>query len=399
MSGYESDVLTFLYQGLHQALYEDVYSHLDFPVGGQLSERQGCEPDLVSPCPQSPILRSMSPSSVGTDSDSPGGYPTPLSDSSVATPALSEASFGWLPGSPFGLMDAAFALEAKAKVEPECSYVHGFPESAPLSPNAFVTYAFDACKPFDPLALPTAGSSGPAGERRHSEPANIAALQFPLFLQEQLSQISLSALDASSTCSVPNNTASSSPVAEPSSIAPHETQLPHRLEIVQPKPVRAYKPPILRGDLQYDPKDFVRRHSEPILPLRELDVFSHVPLDVADESPEDDSAMFGGSDGGSYGELEDVPDDIGEEMLMDDFAFDGLDEHASPAADAQEEALCDAEWLQEAAANAQLFGSPTLRQPWPGAKLFTENIDWAVLATPSVSGLSPDTHLSGFRHL
>ncbi|KAI0639881.1 hypothetical protein C8Q77DRAFT_1045819 [Trametes polyzona] len=427
MSTYESNVLNFLYEGLDQAPYggsnhrastcarltyhlfcrfpEDVYSQFDFPVGGELSELQGCEPDMASPNPQSPILRSMSRSSFGSgsyrDSSSPGDYPTPASGSSVTTPALSEASFGWLPELRrplFGQADAAFAPEAKTKGGLECSYVHPFPGSAPLSPNAFLTYAFDACQPSDPLALPSTGGSGLAGARRHSEPANVAALQFPLFFQEQLSQISLPAPDAPATRPITDNLASSSPAAGPSSIAPHQTQLPRRLEIMQPKPVRAYKPPILRGDLHYDPKDFVRRQSEPVLPLRELDVLSH--WDVTDESPEDDSVMFEGSDEGSYDE--DSSDDVSEEMLMDDFAFEGLDEYTFPVNDAHGEPLFNPgwSWPQDATTNPQPFAPVTSQQAWSGADTFAENIDWsAAFAVPPTSGFSSDTRSSGYPHM
>ncbi|KAI0361104.1 hypothetical protein OH77DRAFT_1492234 [Trametes cingulata] len=367
-SSYEADVLDYLYEGLERSPYgfsEDAFSHCAVTAGEQLSETQGCEPNMASPNPQSPIFRSMSRSSFGScsymDYSSPGDYDTPASDSSVTTPAPSEAAFGWVAEfrqPPFG-EEVSCGIEAKTKGDPQCSYVQDFPGSAPLSPNAFFSYSFDACLP-DPVAVPSNEGTSITGARRHSEPANLAALQFPLFFQEHFSQI---APPPTETTALPitDNLASSSSAAAPSSIAPHQTQLP------------PYKPPILRDDRHYDPKDFVRRHSEPILP--------HLPLDVTEESAEevDETMMFEEADEESY-EGEYSSD---EEASMDDYALDGLDMQAF-SNETQGE-LFDPQWSWVQPSS----GPSASMQAWSGVELFGTDIDWtaAFTAPPTSSGL------------
>ncbi|EIW64044.1 uncharacterized protein TRAVEDRAFT_67950 [Trametes versicolor FP-101664 SS1] len=394
---FETDVLNYLYEGLDQMSYdfpEDVLSQLDFSVGEQ---QQRCGLNVCPPNQQSPIFRSMSRSSFGSssymESSSPDDYPTPTSDSSVTTPALSDAAFGFLPDlrySPFGQEAPAFASEAKTKGELDCSYVHAFPGSAPLSPNAFCTYSFDACQP-QALALPSNEGNGLAGARRHSEPASLAALQFPLFFQEQLAQI---APTLAATRSITDNLTGLPPAPGPSSIAPHQTQLPRPLEIMQPKPVRAFKPPILRGDRHYDPKDFVRRHSEPVLPLPVLDVFSH---EAASECPEEDETMDGEDELYDEG---DYPDDMGDDALMDDFAFEGVDEQGFPS-DVQGESLFDPEWTwYQPASSSSAPATAAPQQAWPGAALFGVPFDWTTaFAAPSTSGFVSDTRPHGFTQM
>ncbi|KAI0375478.1 hypothetical protein BV20DRAFT_273694 [Pilatotrama ljubarskyi] len=397
---YEPDVLDYLYEGLEPSAYgftEDAFSRCAFTAGEQLSEPQGWEPDMASPNPQSPIFRSMSRSSFGSSSymdySSPGDYGTPASDSSVTTPAPSEAAFGWFPELRHPLFgeELPCGVEAKTKDDPQCSYVQDFPGSAPLSPNAFLSYSFDACQP-EAIAVPSNEGSSLAGARRHSEPANLAALQLPPFFQEQLSQIAPPSTDAATLPITDNNLASSSSAATPSSIAPHQTQLSRPLEIMQPRPVRAYKPPILRDDRHYDPKDFVRRHSEPILPLRELDVCSHLPLDITEESAEeaDDAMMFEEADEESY----DGEGSSDEEASMDDYALDGLDMHASSDV-SQGELLFDPQWSwmrPTAEPSAPL-------QAWPSAEIFGTDVDWtaAFAIPPAPSGFSSDTRPDGLQ--
>ncbi len=327
------------------------------------------------------------------ESSSSDDYPTPTSDSSVTTPALSDAAFGILPDlrySFFGQEAPAFASEANTKAELESSYVQAFPGSAPLSPNAFCTYSFDACQP-QALALPSNEGNGLAGARRHSEPASLAALQFPSFCQEQLAQIAPALADAAATRSITDNLSGLSPASGPSSIAPHQTQLPRPLEIMQPKPVRAYKPPILRGDRHYDPKDFVRRHSEPVLPLPVLDVFSH---EADSESPEEDETMDGEDEPYDEGDYE---DDMGDDTLMDDFSFEGVDEQGFPS-DVPEESLFDPEWTwYQPAPNSSAPTTAAPPQAWPGTAIFDAPIDWTTaFAAPSTSGFVLDTRPHGF---
>lgn len=382
---------------------EDALSQFDFPAGEQLSELQGCGLDMSPPNPQSPIFRSMSRSSFGSSSyteSSPVDHPTPASDSSVTTPALSEAAFGWLPEFPhslFGQQAPAFAPEAKTKGELECSYVHAFPGSAPLSPNAFLTYSFDVCQQPEPVALPSNEGSGLTGARRHSEPASLAALQFPRFFQEPLAQIASSAPDAPATRPITDNLACPPSTAGPSSIAPHQTQLPPRLEIAHPRPVRAFKPPILRGDCShYDPKDFVRRHSEPVLPLRELDVFSHVPEDVPEESSDEDEGMVVTGDEDEVYDTDYSSDGMDDENLMEEFVFEGMDGQNLPV-DTQQPFLFEPEWSWPQPASDPATSTEAASHPtWPGADMFGGNIDWA---TAFIAPPTSDTQVDGFQHL
>ncbi|KAI0778661.1 hypothetical protein BD413DRAFT_490038 [Trametes elegans] len=387
MPSAEGDALNYLYEGLDNYPYDfsqDLLSQFDFTAGDQLSETHGCDPDAASPNPRSPIFRSMSRSSFGsssyTESSPPGDYPTPASDSSVTTPAPSEAAFGWTPEIHHPLFgeEQPLGREAKAKDEPECSYVQHFSGSAPLSPNALLAFGFDVCLP-EGNAAPSTASGALTSSRRHSEPTNLAVLQFPAFLQE-LSQIPfLPPVDAT-TRPIADNLASCSSAAPPSSIAPHQTQLPRALEIVSPKPVRAFKPPILAGECHYEPKDFVRRHSEPILPLRELDICSHVPLDATEECSEEedeDAMMFDGSEQDMYDV--DGSDDMCYEDTADEFSPHGLDAQAF-AAPGQGEPLFDPDWswLQAAPSAHQ----PS--QPWPTTDMLSSDFDWSTAFTSPV---------------
>ncbi|KAI0830787.1 hypothetical protein BC628DRAFT_1355612 [Trametes gibbosa] len=378
---FEADVLNYLYEGLDQTYYcdfpEDSLSAFEFSFGDGLAEEQvGMSP----PNAQSPIFRSMSRSSFGsssnyTGSSSPGDYPTPASDSdsSVTTPAPTEPVFGWLPDlqSLYAHHPPVFAPDAKCK---EPSYVQALSGSAPLFSYGSPAY------PSPSTTLPPSVDDGLAGARRHSEPANLAALHFPLFFQGQPSQIAPAPPDATATRPITDNFACSpSPAAGPSSIAPHQTQLPRQLEILQPKPVRAYKPPILRGDAQYDPKDFVRRHSEPILPLRELDVFSHLPLDVTEESPEEDETMmFERSEDDLYDDENSSDDDT----LMDEYSFEGVDVDANLGG----ESFFDPHWswFQPLAVHSAAATAPQLS--WRSADMLNPDIEWtATFAFPSTS--------------
>ncbi|KAH9858276.1 hypothetical protein C2E23DRAFT_803341 [Lenzites betulinus] len=375
---YESDILNYLYEGLDQPScgdFPEEYSRgvFEFPYG----EREtGCGVEMAPSNAQSPIFRSMSRSSFSsseyTTASSPADYPTPASDSdsSVTTPAPCEPAFGWLPD-----LHSVFALHAKSKPSDlASSYVSG---SAPLSVDSFFAYALDSCQPASGIP-PLGADEGLAGARRHSEPANLAALQFPLFFHAHPAQIAPAAPDASATRPIADSFAySPSPAAGPSSIAPHQTQLPRPLEILQPKPVRAYKPPFLRGDAQYDPKDFVRRHSEPILPLRELDVFSHLPLDVTEESPEEDDTMaFEGSEDEFYGE-DGSSDDMGDEALMDEYAFDSADLEANLGG----EPFFDPQWSWYQPLPAPSAAATAPQVAWTGADMLTPNIDWSAFTS------------------
>ncbi|KAI1794018.1 hypothetical protein LXA43DRAFT_941805 [Ganoderma leucocontextum] len=243
--------------------------------------------------PPSPLSRSMSRSSFASSSY-PEDYPTPASDTTaVTTPAPSEGCFGSPSEHPQVLSighDFLLAVEAK-KREHELSYVSG---SAPFSPTSFM---FDFSLP-QATTLPPALNAVPLSTvRRHSEPANLAACNFPSFFVpcHEVSKQVMSVPADSMTHSIKDNLASSSSASAShsvsSSIAPHQTQLPRAVELQHPRPVRAFKPQILLSGQHYDPKDFVRRRSEPIIPLPELDVASHVPLDVVYEDDEDEDSM------------------------------------------------------------------------------------------------------------
>ncbi|KAI0652344.1 hypothetical protein C8Q79DRAFT_937106 [Trametes meyenii] len=396
----DPDVLSYLYEDLNIDLSDDVLSPFDFPAGDPLSELLGCESAVASPNPHSPIVRSVSRSSFGSSSympsSPPGDYPTPASDSSVTTPAPSEAAFGWLPElrHPLFGQEVPFDVQAKPKAELGHSYVQAFPGSAPLSPNAFLSYSMDDIYPPVPAAVPSIANASLTGARRHSEPANLAALQFPPLFQEQLAQI-LPPPSQLSTLPIADNLAPSSSTDTPSSIAPHQTQLPRPLEIKQPKPVRAYKPPILHGEYQYEPEKFARRHSAPVLPLRPLDVFSHLPLDVTEESVDedaDDEMMFDEVDDEFY-DGDDVYDDMGEESLTEGFALEDSDMETSPCGD-QGEALFDPQWSWfQPSAN-----SSTSSQAWP--EILSADFDWTTaFAGPVAQVLPPRPQAQGLQPL
>ncbi|CDO73148.1 hypothetical protein BN946_scf185007.g203 [Trametes cinnabarina] len=403
MSSSDAENLNYLYDGLDDylgGLPRDGSSHYAFSPDACLSETHGCDPVRASLNERSPIFRSMSRSSFGSsscmDSSPPWDYPTPPSDSSVTTPAPSEANFGWLPGlcDPLFGQEVPFGLEAKEKL-PEHGYVQDLPGSAPLSPSCFLTYSFDAF--LTDVDVPPASSSmlsTGTGARRHSEPAKLSAFQFPPFFLEQFSQIPPAPQPVGAAPPPIADDISSSSAGAPSSIAPHQTELPRPLEIKQPKPVRGYKPPILCVDLQYDPKDFVRRHSEPVLPLRELDVFSHLPLDVSEESAEEDDMMSEGADEESYGDEESY-EDMGDEEGMDDmscedgYAMEGFaeDSHGEPLFDPQWS------WFQPAC------DSSAQSQAWPCADFLAADFDWTTaFACPPPQGTSTTPHMVGFQH-
>ncbi len=234
----------------------------------------------------------MSRSSFASSSY-PEDYPTPASDTTaVTTPAPSEGCLGSPSEHPqvlFG-QDFLLAVEAK-KAEHGLSYVSG---SAPFSPT---TFTLDFSLPQATILPPTSNAAPLSTVRRHSEPANLAAYNFPSFFVpcHEVSPQVMPVPGDTMTHSIADNLASSSSASAshsvPSSIAPHQTQLPRAVEIQHPRPVRAFKPQILLSGLQYDPKDFVKRRSEPIIPLPELDIASHVPLDVVPEDDEDGDSM------------------------------------------------------------------------------------------------------------
>ncbi|KAH9920192.1 uncharacterized protein BXZ73DRAFT_104705 [Epithele typhae] len=275
----------------------------------------------ISANPSSPISRSASRSSCGsasfdTDSSSPypEDYPTPSSDSTVTTPTPNEPVVGLASAlHPASFRhDFAFTLEPKPKdhFTHALSYVPG---SAPLSPSGFSfdfgSFTQQLSPPLYPFAAPVAPTFVDA--RRHSEPATLGSAQLPFLvpahqevpapsptavaatrpIADQPRPVSTAARSALAHASAPQPT-SFAPSAltlvlpPPPSIAPHQTQL---LEIKSPRPVRGFKPPILLSAMHYDPKDFVRRRSEPILPLRELDVVSHLALDAAAEEEEEEA--------------------------------------------------------------------------------------------------------------
>ncbi|KAI8981189.1 hypothetical protein BD414DRAFT_491938 [Trametes punicea] len=347
---------------------------------------------------RSPIFRSMSRSSFCSsscmDSSPPCDYPTPASDSSVTTPAPSEATFGWLPGHRDALFgqDVPFSLEAKGK-QRECDYPQDFLRTAPLSPDAFLTYPFDV-GPQEVYIAPSNVPGALAGARRHSEPANLAALQFPLFFQDHLQILPPPPLEDAAMLPIANSNPCTS-ANQPSSIAPHETELPRPLEIKQPRPVRAYKPPILSVDHKYDPKDFVRRYSEPVLPLRELDVFSHLPSDTSEESPEDADDMMFEEAAEEGNEEEDCYDDTGDEVVRDDFPCEaGLDMQGT-SEDSHGAPLFDPRWswLQPP------YDPSVPLHAWPGADVLATDIDWTtVFAYPPTSDFPFALQSNGTQH-
>lgn len=269
------------------------YSQLVSPgsVFGPLDPLSAGNPIYITQqnSPPSPVSRSMSRSSFASSSY-PEDYATPASDTTaVTTPAPSEGCIGSPSEHPqvlFG-QDFSLAIEAK-KNEHELSYVSG---SAPFSPT---TFALDFSLPQATTLPPTSNAAPLSTARRHSEPANLAACNFPSFFLpcHEASSQTMSVPGDSMTHSIADNLGSSASASAshsvPSSIAPHQTQLP---TLLHPRPVRAFKPQILLSELQYDPKDFIRRRSEPIIPLPELDVASHVPLDIVPEDDEDAESM------------------------------------------------------------------------------------------------------------
>ncbi|KAI0334468.1 hypothetical protein GY45DRAFT_1318507 [Cubamyces sp. BRFM 1775] len=403
MSPSDVSVLDYLYDGLEDGSYDftgmDVLSQFDFSGANRLSDMQDCDPDMASLVARSPISRSMSRSSFGSssymESSSPYDYPTPASDSSVTTPAPNEATFGWTSAFCNTLLgqEVPFGPEAKGK-EPQHSYVQDFSGSAPLSPNAFSTYSFDAFSPAS-SALPPSTSGSLTGARRHSEPANLAALQFPLFFQAEFLQIPPPPPAAeAATLPIADNISPPS-AGPPSSIAPHQTELPRPLEIKQPKPVRAYKPPILRADCQFDPKDFVtvRRHSEPIVALREFDVGSHLPLDASEESADeaDEPMVFEGADEELY-EGEEPFDDMEDEASMDSY-FEGFHEVEQGSLG---EPLFDPHWSW---VQPDADSSSSTSQPCPMTNLFNADIDWtAAFAGLPATGVASAARLDGLFH-
>ncbi|KAI0718897.1 hypothetical protein C8T65DRAFT_570009 [Cerioporus squamosus] len=247
--------------------------------------------DALPPYPPSPASRcsSMSRSSFASFSPcSPGDYPTPASDSAVTTPAPSEACLGWPSEDPQVLLGQHFwfGLDGKMKGTHEPSYVPG---SAPLSPTECFTFDLSDL----PHPIPSTAAGRFAEARRHSDPANLAALHSaPFFassrdVPSQFAPVPVPTdfMTRPITDNLASTSASASNSALPSSIAPHQTQLSRPLELKHPKPVRGYKPPILLSGHLYDPKDFVRRRSEPVRALPPLDISSHDP------SEEDEDVM------------------------------------------------------------------------------------------------------------
>ncbi|RPD65046.1 hypothetical protein L227DRAFT_277157 [Lentinus tigrinus ALCF2SS1-6] len=267
----------------------------------------------LPPNPPSPASRSssMSRSSFASFSPcSPGDYPTPVSDSAVTTPAPSEACIGWPSGDPQALLGQHLWLGLDGKGTHEPSYVSG---SAPLSPTD--CFAFDLSH--IPHLIPSATTGRFAETRRHSEPANLAALHSVPFyassrdVPSQIASVPVPAafMPRPIADNLASTSASASNSALPSSIAPHQTELPRPLEVQQPKPVRGFKPPILLSGYQYDPKDFVRRRSEPILALPPLDISSHEPVEEAEDAME----------------FEDGFEDTGGDDDVDPGMLDGMD--------------------------------------------------------------------------
>ena len=335
--------------------------------------------------PSSPSSRSMSRSSFSSSfvadtwSPYPEDYPTPSSDSAVTTPAPSEACVG-LPSdfsqTLFG-DDFSLGLDTKTEGEHALCYVPG---SAPLSPSG--SFALDLSR--IPQSIPTVSTGRIAEARRHSEPANIAALHFaPFFASSHEVPPPIAPVPAdllSMTLPITDNLASTSGTgshsAVPSSIAPHQTELPRPLELKQPKPVRGFKPPILLSGYQYDPKDFVRRRSEPVLPLPDLDVASHLPLDVPQESDEDDDSMdFEDS------VYEDAPEDDGcDEESIDPALFEGMDMDSFLGMN-QDGSLFDPNW-------SWLQQGPT--STLPPEEVFSQGFDWSAPGA-SFPSMTPGT--------
>ncbi|TFK94971.1 hypothetical protein K466DRAFT_593070 [Polyporus arcularius HHB13444] len=275
--------------------------------------------DTLPPYPPSPASRSssMSRSSFASFSPySPEDYPTPASDSAVTTPAPSEACIGWPSEDPQALFGQHFwfGLDGKMEGTHEPSYVSG---SAPLSPTD--------CFTFDLSHLPHPIPSGAAGRfteaRRHSEPATLTALQSAPFFassRDVPSQIPPVPVPTDFMMRpIADNLASTSALnsALPSSIAPNQTQLPRPVELKHPKPVRGFKPPILLSGHHYDPNDFVRRRSEPILALPPLDISSH-------DLPEEDEDVMEFEDGVFE---EDGLEETGCDDSFDPTMLDGMD--------------------------------------------------------------------------
>lgn len=311
--------------------------------------------------PSSPFSRSMSRSSIASSSY-PEDYPTPASDTTaVTTPAPSEGCLGSPSEHPQVLFGQDFLLPVEAKKrDHELSYVPG---SALFSPTTFI---FDFSLPQATALPPTSNAAPLSTVRRHSEPANLAACHFPSFFDpcHEVSPQIMSAPGDAMTRSIADNLASSSSASGshsvPSSIAPHQTQLPCAVEIQHPRPVRAFKPQILLSGLHYDPKDFIRRRSEPIIPLPELDVAGHVPLDIVPEDGENGDSM----------EVEDscvfeVSEESGDELTFDVFGDDG-----SWIGTESQDSLLNNEWslLSSVPTGVQLpqqtdFPKPTARVP------------------------------------
>ena len=303
--------------------------------------------------PPSPFSRSMSQWSFGSNSFAesespyPEDYPTPASDTTaVTTPAPSEACFGSPSEHPGVLLGRDFSLCIEAKKdEHEIAYVPG---SAPHSPANF---SFDFSVP-QVIPLPSVSNAvSSSTSRRHSEPASLAAYHFPSFFvpsHEAIPPVMPAPADLMTHPIADNlpssSSASASPSAVLSSIAPHQMQLPPPVEMQHPRPVRAFKPQILVSGDHYDPKDFIRRRSEPILPLPELDIASHLPLDAVSEDDEDESMEV--EDAGSF----DVFDNDYHEQPASFPGDDGL-EGMQPG-----DALLDADWswLQSFSAESQL---------------------------------------------
>ena len=358
-----------------------------FEAEGQLTD--SWESETAAPRSSSPVSRTTSRSSFTSSSQmgplSPylGDYPTPSSDSSVTTPTPSETGIG-LPSDCSQASfshDFSFGLESKkSEFEHALSYVPG---SSPLSPSGF---SFDFSFLSQPVVFPVSATSGNlADARRHSEPANVAAYRLaPFFAPPAPPQGAPPAIarvppaNAAVTQPITNQLVSLAPAprpAQPSSIAPHQTRL---LEIKSPRPVRAFKPPILLSSHHYDPKDFVRRRSEPILPLRELDVASHIPLDISVESEEQDldsmdveDPTFDGSVAGDDAEEAPVSECLADEADM--AAWLGL---------AEEGSLFDPNWSWF---QPDAHGAAAMPMPLPTDQASTLMPDWSLGVVPEQS--------------
>ena len=304
--------LTLIRPGFAQDIFSSLYAPDDL-----LSPDMDFGFDALPPNPPSPASRSstMSCSSFASYSPrTPEDYPTPASDSAVTTPAPSEACVGWPSEDPQALFRPHFwlGLDGKTKGTHEPSYVPG---SSPLSPTDSFTFDLSHV----PYPVPSATTGRFTEARRHSEPANLAALHSaPFFASSrdvppQIAPVPVPTdfMTRPITDNLASASASASNSALLSSIAPHQTELPRPLELKHPKPVRGFKPPILLSGYQYDPKDFVRRRSEPIMALPPLDICSHEPS----EEEEDEDAMEFGEDTFEEGGLEEGDDSIDPAML------------------------------------------------------------------------------------